>query len=58
MTVTFEEFSPAHDFFDYRGTLGYGEYLEALADPQHEAHEDMLQWRGPFDPAAFGIITL
>jgi hypothetical protein len=38
---------------DVGGTLGYEEYLEALADPQHEAHEDMLQWRGPFDPESF-----
>ena len=40
---------------DVGGTLGYEEYLEALADPQHDAHEDMLQWRGPFDPAAFPL---
>jgi hypothetical protein len=38
---------------DVGGIPGYEEYLEALADPQHEAHEDMLQWRGPFDPTAF-----
>ena len=38
---------------DVGGTLGYEEYLETLADPRHEAHGDMLQWRGPFDPEAF-----
>jgi hypothetical protein len=38
---------------DVGGTSGYEQYLEALADPQHEAHQDILQWRGPFDPEAF-----
>jgi hypothetical protein len=23
--------------------------------PQHEQHEEMLQWRGPFDPEAFDL---
>ena len=32
---------------------GYEEYLAALADPDHEEHEDMLRWRGPFDPETF-----
>jgi hypothetical protein len=27
--------------------------LEAIADPEHEEHENMLGWRGPFDPEAF-----
>jgi hypothetical protein len=35
------------------GPWGYGDYLAAIADPQHEQHEEMLQWRGPFDPEAF-----
>ncbi len=38
---------------DAGGTPGYEEYLEVLADPEHEEHENMLQWRGPFDPEAF-----
>jgi hypothetical protein len=38
---------------DVGGTPGYQEYLEVLADPQHDEHEEMLQWRGPFDPEAF-----
>jgi hypothetical protein len=38
---------------DVGGTPGYEEYLAVLADPEHEEHENMLQWRGPFDPETF-----
>jgi hypothetical protein len=38
---------------DVGGTSGYEEYLEVLADPEHEEHENMLQWRGPFNPETF-----
>ena len=38
---------------DCGGPWGYGDYLAAIADPQHEQHEEMLEWRGPFDPEAF-----
>jgi len=38
---------------DVGGTLGYEEYLEVLADPEHDEHESFLTWRGPFDPEAF-----
>lgn len=38
---------------DVGGPWGYAEYLEAIADPDHEQHKDMIRWRGPgFDPAA------
>jgi hypothetical protein len=40
---------------DVGGTLGYQDYLEAMAEPEHEEHENMLQWRGPFDPEAFSV---
>ena len=40
---------------DVGGTFGYADYLEAMADPEHEEHENMLRWRGPFDPEAFSI---
>ena len=38
---------------DVGGTGGYQEYLEAMADPGHERHEELLAWRGPFNPDAF-----
>ena len=38
---------------DCGGPPGYFDYLAALADPQDERHEEMLEWRGPFDPEAF-----
>ena len=38
---------------DVGGTHGYEEYLAVLADPEHEEHDNMLQWRGPFDPETF-----
>lgn len=40
---------------DVGGSGGYEDYLEALADPKHEQHEDIMQWRGPFDPEAFSV---
>ena len=38
---------------DCGGPWGYADYLAAIADPEHEEHEEMLEWRGPFDPEAF-----
>lgn len=43
---------------DVGGSSGYEDYLEAMADPEHEEHESMLQWRGPFDPEAFSITAV
>jgi hypothetical protein len=38
---------------DVGGPRGYAEYLRAMADPRHERHADMVEWRGPdFDPTA------
>jgi hypothetical protein len=39
---------------DVGGTSGYEEYLEVLADPEHQEHESFLRWRGRFDPEKFG----
>lgn len=33
----------------------YAEYLEAMADPDHERHEELMGWRGEFDPEAFDL---
>ena len=38
---------------DCGGPPGYGDYLDAIADPENEQHEEMLEWRGAFDPEAF-----
>ena len=40
---------------DVGGSGGYADYLEALADPDHEEHQNMMEWRGPFDPETFSI---
>ncbi len=38
---------------DCGGPPGYADYLEAIADPKHESHKEMIDWRGPdFDPTA------
>lgn len=38
---------------DVGGVGGYFEYCEAMADPTHEDHQDLMAWRGPYDPEAF-----
>lgn len=38
---------------DVGGRWGYENFLSAIADPKHEEHKEMLEWRGPFDPEAF-----
>jgi hypothetical protein len=38
---------------DVGGVWGYEEFLEALTDPKHERHDELLEWRGPFDPEKF-----
>jgi Plasmid pRiA4b ORF-3-like protein len=41
---------------DVGGYPGYAEFLEALKDPAHEEHANMLRWvGGSFDPAAFDL---
>ncbi len=39
---------------DCGGPWGYGDFLQAIRDPKHENHADLLEWiGGEFDPAAF-----
>jgi Plasmid pRiA4b ORF-3-like protein len=45
---------------DCGGAWGYASLKEALADPDHEEHEDLLDWLGldsaaDFDPAQFSL---
>jgi hypothetical protein len=40
---------------DAGGAGGYARYLEAIADPDHDEHEELLAWRGPFDSEAFSL---
>lgn len=38
---------------DVGGVWGYCDFLEAIADPKHEQHDDFVEWAGEFDPAEF-----
>ena len=41
---------------DCGGAWGYGELLEAVGDPGHPAHAELVAWLGgPFDPEAFDL---
>jgi Plasmid pRiA4b ORF-3-like protein len=40
---------------DVGGPWGYDDYLVAIRDPDHERHEELLGWRGEFDPDAFDL---
>ncbi|KQT64487.1 hypothetical protein ASG54_22325 [Aureimonas sp. Leaf460] len=41
---------------DVGGPWGYQEFLEALADPKNERHEEMIEWWGDsFDPGDIDI---
>ena len=44
---------------DVGGAWGYEEFLEALADPDHEQHVDMVHWSGGhFDAEDAGIDSI
>lgn len=41
---------------DCGGVWGYVEFVEAMADPDHEAHDDLKEWiGGDFDPDRFSV---
>ncbi|MBN1933526.1 MAG: plasmid pRiA4b ORF-3 family protein [Anaerolineae bacterium] len=41
---------------DVGGTWGYADFLEAIQNPEHPEHDEMLEWiGGEFDPQAFDL---
>lgn len=41
---------------DVGGVWGYADFLEAIANPEHDEHDSYLEWiGGAFDPAAFDL---
>ncbi len=40
---------------DVGGPWGYMEFAEAIRDPKHEQYEELMEWRGEFDPEAFSV---
>jgi hypothetical protein len=38
---------------DMGGALMYEGFAKAIRDPEHERHEELLEWVGEFDPEAF-----
>jgi hypothetical protein len=44
---------------DVGGPWGYGEFLEAITDPKHERHAELLEWcGGNFDPQQLNITEI
>jgi Plasmid pRiA4b ORF-3-like protein len=44
---------------DVGGGSGYLEFPDAINDPSHEEHQQMLEWcGGSFDPNAFDLDTV
>ncbi len=42
---------------DCGGIYGYFDLVEALSDPQHERHDELSEWIGPYDSEAFDVVT-
>jgi len=41
---------------DIGGIWGYADFLDAIHDPEHPEHDDMIEWSGGhFDPEAFDL---
>jgi len=44
---------------DVGGVYGYQDFLEALADPDHPQHDEIVEWlEDDFDPEAFSVEAL
>jgi hypothetical protein len=42
---------------DVGGVWGFAEFLEAIGNPEHDRHDELLEWSGPFDPEAFDPVA-
>lgn len=41
---------------DCGGAWGYGDFVDAIQNPKHERHDELLEWvGGEFDPEAFNL---
>ncbi len=38
---------------DTGGVWGFVDFVEAITNPDHDQHDEFLEWNGPFDPAEF-----
>lgn len=38
---------------DIGGPWGYAEFLDAISDPNHDRHDEFMEWASSFDPKAF-----
>jgi hypothetical protein len=38
---------------DVGGVWGFADFVEATTNSNHEQHEELLEWNGPFDPTEF-----
>lgn len=43
---------------DCGGVPGYGQILEALAEPSEKRHAELLEWCGEFDPEEFDLESI
>jgi hypothetical protein len=44
---------------DCGGPWGYGDFVDAIQNPQHPRHDELLEWiGGEFDPEAFDLETV
>jgi Plasmid pRiA4b ORF-3-like protein len=43
---------------DCGGIGGFYHLLEAIRDPDHDEHEELLEWIGSFDPEAFSVAAI
>ena len=38
---------------DIGGVYGFADYVEAITNPNHSEHDELLEWNGPFNPAKY-----